>query len=319
MPDLIPSSGIPHGQSAIVWTDAAHEAEGMRLMLAMGAAIEPKAVGGPGSASLRQSGATVVPMGLRGGDDLRAMVLIHKPRWILALTNEDVHPEELPPVDGEPITLLASEPLPSSKKPGGARVVQAGAFLDTPGLAEAQMQFLKLGGQSVVNVVSTGAHADASLFARLLDAWDAALSFAPFPDGVHAALFGPVGKAPSSLEGLAGRLTAHGILPGEGSISLLCADSGPEHRTLDLVTESGNLHAAPGPRGTQLDRGAAILAQWRSLMGKTELGHGPTREAMACCMACLLSIRTGSAESPRRMLAMGADLFSSGEEYPLFA
>ncbi len=313
------SSSLPHGQPAIVWTDTARQAEGMRLLLAMGDAIEPKAIGGPGSASLRPGQTTVVPLGLRGGDDLRAMVITHKPRWILALTNEDVHPDNLPLVDGKPVILICREPLPPAQKPGGARVVLAGAMLDTPGLVAAQKQALSLGGQNVVNVVSTGAHDDAALLARLVDAWDAALAFAPFPDRIHAALFGPMGRAPSALEGLSGRLTAHGVLPGEGSISLLCADSGPEHRSLDLVTEKGNLHATPAPDGAQLGRGDAILAQWRLLLAQDGPGHAPSPKALACCAACLLSLRTGSPENPGRMLALGTDLFSSGETYPLFA
>lgn len=287
-------------------------------MLSMGDAVEPKAVGGPGSGSSRPGETTVVPMGLRGGNDLREMALLHKPLWILALSQEDVHPDHLPPVNGRPPVILTREPLPPATSPTGARVVLAGAFRDTPGLAKAKVQAQHLTGTAALAIVSTGASADASLFARLLDAWDAALAFAPFPESIHAALTGPTGT-PASLESLTGRLTAHGVVSGEGAITLLCADSGPEHRTLDLVAESGSLHATPAWDGSQPTRDEAILAQWRELLAQEDPGHGPSPEAMACCMACMLSLRTGQAENPRRLRTLGTDVFSSGPDYPLFA
>lgn len=339
MPTAPTTFSMPQGESVVVWTDATHESDGMRLALRMGDGVELKAVCGPGRASSRAGERTVVPLGLRGSDDLRAMVMAHKPRYVLALTSEGMHPEHLPWIEGKPVVILSREPVPNQPagKPGeGAQVLLWGAFLGMPGLLAAQEAARTIGSQRAVGVVSTGIRAEASLFARLLDAWDAALAFAPLPESIHAALLGPVGPAPSTPEGLTGRLTAHGIVSGEGGITLLCADSGPEHRTLDVVAQAGTLSVTPalcqsGQAEARLEAAAAcaihqpsrddaLLAQWRNLLGPKPLTpRSPSPEAMACCAACLLSIRTGSAENPRRILSLGSDLFSPGEMYPLFA
>src|SRR5690606_28997376 len=81
----------------------------------------------------------------------------------------------------------------------------------------------------------------------------------------------------------------------------------------DLRHADGSVVDRSEPAPTGIPFVDLIASQWRPLLSRPDLaspaatGTPPHRDpdALACCLACLLSARTGQPESPRKLLEMG--------------
>ena len=167
-------------------------------------------------------------------------------------------------------------------------------------------------------------------FIEMPQAIDAQVTPAPETSGpAGAAASGNAGTAelPATLRGLTGRITAHGRAADGGSITLTISDRAIEHRRrllalsdqsqLEVTDTAYRFHAADG---SPIDQGRhpdealryvdLIAHQWRRLIDRaqtdaaagTGLNPSPSAgDALACCLACLLSARTGQPEDPRTL------------------
>jgi hypothetical protein len=205
------------------------------------------------------------------------------------------------------------------------RIVHAPAFIRSPGFLAAADPQEALGEQLTLHFSHLGPSTAGSLFTRLFDAWYALLGFFDRPESITATLAGHGGPVPDNLRELTGRISALARLSEGGSATLILSDhANPTPRRLEalgsesqlLITDAGysltrldgehlDDHQHDGPVGhTDL-----IAHQWRRLIDQRAGQPDPTlrreRAALACCMTCLLSARTGQPESPERLAKMG--------------
>ncbi|MCC7146836.1 MAG: hypothetical protein IT443_10350 [Phycisphaeraceae bacterium] len=147
------------------------------------------------------------------------------------------------------------------------------------------------------------------------------------------------GDVPESVRAMTGHLTAHARLShGRGVAIQVSNQAGITHRTLWAIGESGLLaisdykyalydksgkvldHLAPtagqGKEGLgQADEQGAVYTdlvawEWRKLIERSVVGGfsakpGIEGQALACCLASLLSCRTGQPENPQNLLTLG--------------
>lgn len=215
---------------------------------------------------------------------------------------------------------------------GIGRVIPVPAFEASPGYQSAAEPREALGEPRTVHYESLGTAIEGSLYARLLDAWRTVLAFGAMPVTVDAALAGfddalTGGASPESLRDLTGALTAHARMD-DGSSALLhvANHTGQSRRALHVLGRDGqlrvddvsyHLHQITGKLldEAQPETGASfadlVAWQWRRLIdrlnGVLPDPASPSQEsdALACCLACLLSIRTGQPESPAKLAEMG--------------
>ena len=218
----------------------------------------------------------------------------------------------------------------------GHRIVQVPALPHCPGYLSAADPQEILGDGRLISLDSCGRYTDGSLFARLLDGWRTVLGFTELAQTIDASLTGPRLEAPDDLRQLTGRLAAHGRVDGGCSVAMVLSDrAAVTKRCLHVIGDQAELRvtdtsydlrrgdgepvdcnnlppdppaalpAAPG-QGGFVD---LIAAQWRRLLDRPNLTPPDAdpqngTEALACCLACLLSARTGQPESPRKILEM---------------
>lgn len=195
-------------------------------------------------------------------------------------------------------------------------------FLACPGFRRASDPHEALGGGRVVAVHHTGRPDEGSLFARLYDAWLTVLSFTSLPETIDASLTGQA--VPETLRELTGHVAAHGRLGDGGAVTLqVSSRAGDRQRWLSIIADHAQLRvedtsydlrqidgspidhadpAAESPSYAQL-----VAEQWRRIIDRPRdpdiaLQHERSSPALACCLTCLLSARTGQPESPRRVL-----------------
>ena len=206
-------------------------------------------------------------------------------------------------------------------------VLSVPAFLECPGFLQAAAPHELLGEQPMIGFLSYGPPDGGSLFARLYDAWRTVLEFTELPQAIDAQLSGPLTEVPDQLRKLTGRLSAHARLGKGGSVSIAVTDHAAEHhRMLHVLGDRGQLRVGDGgyelwhADGPTVDRGGKmdarlsyvelIATQWRRLLDRPSLAPLPAglrnseADALACCLTCLLSARTGQAESPERIVQM---------------
>ena len=225
---------------------------------------------------------------------------------------------------------------PAGSGAGGSigRVVATPSFHRSAGWIGATNPLEILGAPQLTSFTSFGRLADCSLFARLMDTWRSVLPcvlpLSELPLSVDASLSGPLGQAPGDLRGLTGHLAAHGRLPDGGSVLLQVSDRAGDHaRALHMISSAGRLsvddlrYELYDAAGELMDQTASAVTpmsfvdlvadHWRQVLR----GEGAEperrardrddvleRQALACCLACLLSARTCAPESPAKLIEL---------------
>jgi hypothetical protein len=321
-----------------IWTDARHAPTAGELLNLMGSALKPIGVGGLSAAEVNQ---LAKDLNCDTHDDLRKMCIDRPAAYLLLVSHQGVTPEDLHALADQGTTVLTLEPIASDLHglaasdalgglTGGAdvpgRVVQVPSFVQSPGhLAAADPNEL-LGDRRLVSFTSEGRPGHGSLFTRLYDAWMTVLGYALLPEMIDASLVGPVDEVPETLVELTGSLAIHARMPGTQAALLEVTDcAAVTGRVLRVQGDGASLritdtaYSLHNPAGEALDQSGGggipsgftdmLAHQWRRLLDSptgTRSGLNPQqrRDAMACCLACLLSIRTGQPESPGRILQM---------------
>lgn len=208
------------------------------------------------------------------------------------------------------------------------RIVVVPAFSQCPGFVRAADPIAAIGGRRMVAHQSVGPAACGSLFARLFDGWRTVLRFADMPESVDAALVGTSSReaVPQELGDLTGAMTAHGRMPDGSAAVLHAADcAAAARRCLHALGDEGELRVSDGgyslwhldgrvldqhAPGATVDYAELVARHWQRLLGRptppdeASLHADGAAAALACCLACLLSARTGQPESPWRALQM---------------
>lgn len=213
------------------------------------------------------------------------------------------------------------------------RVIQVPAMTRSRGWLSAADPSEALGTLRLIAVTNFGGKSDWSLFGRLFDAWWAVLEWSDLPLTIDASLAGSADRIPETLREAHGSLVAHARLPGGGAASVAVNDATGGHtRRLEVVADGGRLslqdhqYCLLDQTGHTLDQLATdttndpatttiitiedlIVEQWRSAMTPQPASHWLRRhvedwEVTACCLASLLSARTGDPERPGRLLEL---------------
>jgi len=322
-----------------VWVDDARLGTVKALLDVMGASVRPIAFGSPRS---RAANELAEQAGTPMFDDLRQMLVEQPSAFVLLGTLEGVGPDDLPMAVAQGSKVIAIEPVGSSptehaqayrivKPADGAprtpgRIVHAPAFDRSAGFLASAAPHESLGEHRAVQMTHAGSAESGSMFFRLFDAWVSVLDFIEMPETIDAELSSANGSTgvPDDPRQLTGRLTAHARLPGVGSAGVLVSDQAAElTRRLTVVGDQAQLVITAGSyrltrtNGEVVDHQDAdrepnyteqLAAQWRRLIDQRTPPpeHRAAREqhALACCLACILSARTGTPESPARVLEM---------------
>ncbi len=317
-----------------IWTDARHAPLAGEVMNLMGSALKPIGVGGPPVTEVNQ---LAKDLSCQPHDDLRKLLVDRPAAYLLMNSLGGVTPDDLHAVTDQGTTVLTLEPIASdlqglstSLKLGtttGApgRILSAPTFGQSPGFLSAADPYELLGDRRAIRFTSDGQPGHGSLFARLFDAWLTVLSFTLMPETIDASLVGPLVEPPEDLRALTGSLLAHARMPGENAALLEVTDTAGRtgrvlrvHGDLASLSIKDSAYTLRGPDGKILDQTDdsgpdgfvdMLAAQWRRLLDQpnsaVQPAHAqPQADAMACCLACLLSIRTGQPESPVKLLEM---------------
>ncbi|MCC6679554.1 MAG: hypothetical protein IT445_01510 [Phycisphaeraceae bacterium] len=311
----------------IVWTDGQRLELVQRLLDVMGGSVRPLGVGGPRTAPVGQLAQS---LGCRAEDDLRKLIVENPAAFLLLASPNLAGLEDLKTAAAQGATILTLEPIAGDfdtleqLEPFAANIHLAPVFSQSPGALMAADPTLALGDGRMIGFHSSGRNA--SLYTRLWDAWQTTLQYSECPQLIDAALISPGDEAPEHLPQLAGRLTAHGRMAEGGSVVLeLAADVGIDQRTLHVVADHAELHMSDGSYqlhqidGKLLDEGQStepigwvdlIAQQWQRLLDRPAMAagedfHQRRRHILSCCLATLLSTRTGEPESPADLLRMG--------------
>lgn len=321
-----------------VWVDDARLTTVQTLLDLMGGSVRPIAFGSPRS---RAGSELADPLELPMYDDLRQMLVERPSAFVLLATLEGAGPDDLPMAVAQGSKVLSIEPVGATpaehaqaykiaKPPDGSprtpgRIVHAPAFDRSAGFLASAAPHDELGHHRAVQMTHAGQADAGSLFFRLFDAWVSVLDFIDLPESIDAELSSSNSTGvPDDPRQLTGRLTAHARLPGVGSAAVLVSDQAAElTRRLTVVGDQSQLVITAGgyrltrSTGEVVDEQQAdrepnyieqIAAQWRRLIDQRTAPpeHRAQRErnALACCLACLLSARTGTPESPSKMLQL---------------
>lgn len=241
----------------------------------------------------------------------------------------------------EPVAAELSEldPADTPGQPGAIRFLPA--FTQCTGMLAAADPSEPQESPSLIRFSSLGRPEEGSLLARLLDGWTAVLGFCELPETIDAHLHQPGGLPRGSIKPrtIEGWLTAHGRTPGGGGAVLLEASDRAvvRRRELTVLNAAADFHVDdtsyrlhPAPRATPTpapekpgeaapspesggDAAATlgyvdlIADQWRQWIERpvAPTPPGVVAQALACVHACLLSARTGQAESPAKLLRLG--------------
>ncbi len=237
----------------------------------------------------------------------------------------------------EPVAASFDElPLPraraSSSAEAGAsaaalswasRLIPIPGFTRSPGWTSAAEPLEVLGAIRLIGVTSFGSANECSLFSRLHDAFRVIHTLAAMPESIDAMLAGPSVQAQENPRQITGHLAAFARLPGGATAVLQVSDrTGPNDRQLTIVGDQSRIRAGDldydliDHEGRPLDHRQSAEAtggftqliawQWKRVLQRpsvTPAQAPPPDDAqiLACCLACLLSARTGQPESPGKI------------------
>lgn len=187
----------------------------------------------------------------------------------------------------------------------------------------------EVGSIQLLSFSSLGRPGDCSLFARLYDGWRLAVELIGLPEEIDASLTGPLREVPENPRGLTGHVGIHARM-GNGRTAVIQVSDRAARlgRELSLIGDRGHLKISDhgydlfDSTGQRLDghrptrqknsRYAELIAlHWKHLIDNPPTPSTapkppatPEAHILACCLACLLSARTGDPESPRKLLQL---------------
>lgn len=323
----MPASPAPE---VTIWTDGPRAGVIGDALALIGAAVKPIAVGGPRVAEVDDLARA---LDCRREDDLRKMLIEAPAAYVVFATLDGATCGDLAYAVEQSSTILALEPVAADSDEldtfvGGDHagpVVTMPSFLAAPGWTRAADPRETLGTPRTIVFDACGRPGDLSLFARLMDAWQTLLHFAPLPQSIDATLSGPVAEVPRDLRGLTGSITAHARLADGMSAVIHVSDrAAVARRRLHVLSDAGDLlvrdadyelHDDAGrvidehrPKLAQHTIADLISAQWLRLIDRggdaTLWPSGLDADALACCQACLLSAKTGTPEDAGKLLRL---------------
>ncbi len=318
----------------VLWTDAQRAGRDGHVIDRMAPHVRVVGVGGPRTAEID---ALARRLDCPHEDDYRKLLVQHSSATILIGSGAETSATDTAQAVGGGADVVALDAHADAivdlvrlhevqQLDGAGRRLALPSFLRCRGWASAADPLQVIGPPQTVAMTSFAHPADGSLISRLMDAWTAVLSLVDLPESVDASLTGPLGTSvPQSLFGLTGHLLCHARLPGGGAVLMQASDqAAAHHRQMHVIGKDGRLevsdHAyrllsADGKIADQAaeDRGRTdvidlITDDWRRLLRQAQSLTPRDAEselsAMACCLACQLSARTGEAESPAKLKAM---------------
>ncbi len=227
-----------------------------------------------------------------------------------------------------PTGAVTTEPLPASAAdvlgdPDEARTAHCVPLMrQSPGYEAAADVFETFGERHAANIFLGCGPGQGTLFARLFDAMDLAEAIGGTIEQLHAALWRPLGGVPETLPSLTGTLTINLRYRDNRCASLCVSDAaGGWLRRLVVVGVGGSLRIDDGgfewiaPDGRTLDAhheertptpGELVARQVRRLLeGRAAISPPPdTARLLALCEAARISARTGSPETPDKVIEM---------------
>ena len=318
-----------------IWTDAERAPLVSSILEVMGELIGPIGIGGPRTAEVDDLARF---LNCPREDDLRKLAVERPAAFMLLAARQPILPEELAIITDQATTVLTIEPLAADFAESNTIegvlhntnwdqcLIQIPAFQQSPGFLAAFESNDLLGHEYLLNFDSCGRRECGSLFARLFDAWQAVLKLTDLPDQIDASVTGPFTTPPDDLCQLSGRMAVHARFAGDCAAVLTISDqSFVTRRHLHVVgteaelciddwcCEMQLLDDSVEDRVEQTSADSAFVdligAQWRRLLDRPAGTHNQNPPdhhalALACCLTCLLSTRTGQPESPRNLLAM---------------
>jgi hypothetical protein len=326
-PDVLPPE-------VLLWCGAPGAALMREVIALLGPSIRVIAVGAPTPAP--GSGADLArEWGCACSDDLRQLLIDHPAAFVFLATAEGVEDQDILSASAAGATVLSLQPLAASfdqwarlHPRGAANLAGPGflvpAFMHCPGWRSAADPREALPAPRSLSFASLGPPGQGSLFARLYDAWHVLLTLADLPETIDASLTSASAPAPEDLRYISGSLSAHARLPHGRAATLQISDRAPRHaRRLLALGEAGQLKVHDScyelldAKGEVIDAhpaaaepptfAALVVHHWRQFLDQPAAAQsasapGREREALACCLACLLSSRTGQPESPGQLL-----------------
>lgn len=315
-----------HRPEATIWTDADRATLLSSVLDLMGDSVTPIGVGGPRGAEVDRLAKSIetVPE-----DDLRKLLVDRPSAFLLLGTMRGVAADDVIAAAHAGTVILTLEPIASELRELDQldealdRVVLVPAFLRSPGLLRAADPRGLLGAHRNLAYHGGGPAGTASLFARLYDAWASVLSFTLLPETIDASLVTPDGVVPGDPRKLTGTVSAHARIPDDTAAVVQVTDSaGTRRRTLDVLGDAAQLRVSDtgydlceldGTRLDHYDQAPTeppfvdlIATQWRRLIdvpARLDSDSAP-RDVLACCLATMLSARTGQPERPDGILQM---------------
>lgn len=309
-----------------IWVDAMHAGVARQVLDLMGSAVAPVAVGGRCAAEV---GVLAKHLDCPTFDDLRKMLVEHPGAQVLFAAATEAGDGELlegPGAQGRVASLEPVEARGAAKATprSGPAVLLLPSFLRSPGWVKAADPLEAIGPAQSAALLSVNRAGECSLLAMLFDAWQFVVAAAGVPEGIDATLAPLPARPPQTLSQLGGSLTAHARLSDGRGIVLQVSDRGPAwRRELQVIGDKGMLRASDlayeltDAQGTTIDQYQAaqrhlsyadlVADQWRNVLaGRNVTATAPeAREVVACCQACLLSMRTRTGENPRKLVDLG--------------
>lgn len=208
-------------------------------------------------------------------------------------------------------------------------VVWVPAMEKAPGWRRAAEATQEVGSIQLLGFSSFGQPGDCSLFARLYEGWRLAIELVGLPEEIDASLTGPLREVPENPRGLTGHMGIHARMGNGRTAVMQVSDRAAQlGRRLSLIGGRGHLKISDhgyelfDSTGQRLDghrptrqknnRYAELVAlHWKYLIDNPPIPSTapkppatPEAHILACCLACLLSARTGDPESPRKLLQL---------------
>ena len=325
--------------TVVVWTDDARSALVQQVLDLMGSAVSPIGVGGPRGTAVEALADT---LDCTLEDDFRQLMVERRVSCVLLATMTGATASDALLWASAGVAVLALEPICATLEEladataavigrqaitASGPVALAPGFEHCPGWTGAADPTQVLNSPQLIGFTTTGPATSASLFARLYSAWRVVLTIGvDLPASIDASLIGPAGSLPDDLRGVSGSLAAHaraGRGEREWSAVVEVGDQiGPGFRQLRLIGAAGRLlvhdhgYELYDQQGKPLDAQPAavqsatdadlIAEHWRRRLDQSSPRPATSipddAAVLACCLACLLSARTGQPESPAKLL-----------------
>ncbi len=330
-----------HLPEVVCWAGPERATLAADLLDAMAGLVSPIGFGGTRSSEVADAAGR---LNLTAQDDLRTLLVERPPSCLLLTDAESVDPSALRLAAEQSIEVLCLDPIADGlselkRRLGASSGTAALRCHLLPSLAEsasmtgAEAVLASVPLPRVIRGVSRGPESSRDLFTRLYDLWSAVLRLVDLPETISAQLAHGTVAMPDAPRRVSGQIVAHGRIAG-GSAVLLHVGSALESvelRRLEVLSPKSELAITDtgfrliGPAGDEPD---ALLEgsdaandpptgfldqcvdQWRRLLDRPisarEIPDANRQiHALACCLACLLSARTGQSESPHLVLQMG--------------